>query len=320
MAAEKQHPEIQATTRPTPSSTHRWGLVTLGATLLLVAVGGFTRGSGSGYGCADRWPLCEDGLLGGLLPRAEYHMIIEWSHRWLAASVGVLAVVTAISAWRRYRNDRLVVGTAAGAVVVIGIQAWVGRAIVRGGLDADLVSLHLAISMTVVALIVVVVVATRPGGREHVRSDPVWLALLAGAAAGSFLVLILGSLVHNRYVPGWPLVLDTLLPDLAGSTITIHFFHRVAVGMYGLYLAFMLVRVRRLGRPRFERTMLDAAAVLYAVNIGLGAAHVFTMVSSGTLVAAHLALASLVWALTVAATMAAARARVPQLEESSIPG
>jgi hypothetical protein len=38
------------------------------------------------------------------------------------------------------------------------------------------------------------------------------------------------------------------------------------------------------------------------VNIGLGAAHVFTRVGSATLVAAHLALATLVWTLTVATT------------------
>ncbi|SVA96534.1 uncharacterized protein METZ01_LOCUS149388, partial [marine metagenome] len=35
--------------------TARLSRVALTATLVLVGIGGFTRGSGSGYGCADRW-------------------------------------------------------------------------------------------------------------------------------------------------------------------------------------------------------------------------------------------------------------------------
>ncbi|SVB81576.1 uncharacterized protein METZ01_LOCUS234430, partial [marine metagenome] len=35
--------------------TARLSRVTLATTLVLVGIGGFTRGSGSGYGCADRW-------------------------------------------------------------------------------------------------------------------------------------------------------------------------------------------------------------------------------------------------------------------------
>lgn len=142
-------------------TVRRLARATLAATLALVAVGGFTRGSGSGYGCEDRWPLCEQGLLGGLLPRPEATMVVEWSHRWLAATVGVLAVVTAVLAWRRRRAPG-VVGPAVVAVGVIGAQAWVGRLVVARDLDGDLVALHLAISMVVVALVTVVVMMAGP--------------------------------------------------------------------------------------------------------------------------------------------------------------
>ena len=88
-------------------STRRLAQWSLATTVFLVMLGGYTRGSGSGYGCEDRWPLCEDGLLGGLLPRLEYHMIVEWTHRWVAAIVGILIVATAVAAWRdRPRNRR----------------------------------------------------------------------------------------------------------------------------------------------------------------------------------------------------------------------
>ena len=278
--------------------------MTLGAILLLVSVGGFTRGSDSGYGCADRWPLCEDGLLGGLLPRWEYHMVIEWTHRWLAALVGILAIATAVSAWRNLRHRSEVVTPAIVAVVVIGIQAWVGRLVVRGDLDSDLVSLHLGISMVVVALLTVVVVAT---GLPQVEPEPsgrrrTWTIRVGVAAAASFLLIILGSVVHNRYFPGWPLVDNTVVPDLSNTMAVVHYLHRLMAGVLLAYLVYLMFVSSQFGILAVERRLMVTAGTVYLVNVGLGAAHVFTMVSSAFLVSAHLGLAAAVWSLLVAAT------------------
>lgn len=284
------------------SSTHRLSRLTLVLTLVLVTIGGYTRGSGSGYGCADRWPLCENGLLGGLLPRAEYHMVVEWTHRWVAALVGVLAIATAIYAWRLCRQKAVVVVPAVAAVLVIGVQAWLGRMVVQGNLDADLVSVHLAVSMAVVALLTIVVVATREPLHLPTARDLGWTGLLTLAAAGSYVVLLLGSSVHNIYIPGWPLVRNTIVPDLSSRPFAVHTLHRLAAAAVLIYLVYLAISAGARLRPEFERRLLYIAGVAYVVNVGLGAAHVFTRVGSATLVAGHLALASLVWALLVAAT------------------
>lgn len=289
----------------------RLSLVT---TLLLVAFGGFTRGSGSGYGCADRWPLCENGLLGGLLPRWEYHMVIEWTHRWLAALVGLLAIATAISAWRHFRNRSVVLAPAIAAVLVIGIQAWVGRLVVKGNLDADLVSLHLAISMTVVALLTIVVVATNrpgdePGMPDHRRT---WTIRVGIAAIASFLLLMLGSVVHNLYFAGWPLMENTPLPDLSSAVRAAHYLHRLMAGILGVYLVYLVIAGKRVGLPVREKRLIAAAGIVFLINIGLGGAHVLTKVNSALLVATHLGMAAVVWSLLVAATtMAALALRAP---------
>ncbi len=272
------------------------------ATLILVAIGGFTRGGGSGYGCQDRWPLCEDGLLGGLLPRAEYHMIVEWTHRWVASIVGVLAVATAVTAWRQHRDEPTVVRPAVAAVLTIGVQAWVGRMVVKGDLDADLVSIHLAISMAVLALLAMVLVATNPEEMSAQGRDPAWTRLLAGAAVLSVGLLLLGSYVHNLYVSGWPLVGDSLSPDLSNRYVAVHYVHRLVAGVGLVYLIYLTVEVRRRDRPETEGLIVRTACTAYAVNVGLGAAHVFTEVSSSLLVAGHLAMAALVWVSLVAAT------------------
>ncbi len=283
----------------TTRNLSRW---TVAATLILVAFGGFTRGSRSGYGCADRWPLCQDGLLGGLLPRMEFHMIVEWTHRWLAALVGVLAVTAAVVAWRR--AERWIAWVAISAVLVIGIQAWVGRLVVVGNLDADLVTLHLVISMTVAALLTVVAVATTPtSGIERNRA---WTYRFGVGAVVAFAVLLLGSFVHNLYIPGWPLVSNELFPDLSNRYVALHFFHRVVAGGGFFFLGWLAVRSYRDQRPDFEQWAVRIGLGAYAVAIGLGAAHVFTKVTWSGLVSAHLGVASIVWVSMLGATASAA--------------
>ena len=284
-----------------PRTLSRW---TLAATLFLIALGGFTRGSGSGYGCEDQWPLCQDGLLGGLLPRWEFEMMIEWTHRWVAAIVGLLTVLTAIAAWRHAR--RWVAWVVIAAIGVIGIQAWVGRLIVTNNLDADLVSLHLAISMTVALLMTIAVVATTPiasGSR-----DPGWIAWLVAAAALSAAVLMFGSLVHNVYVPGWPLTLDRWIPDLGARTIAIHFFHRVLAAASLGITGWVLWRARRDSRPGAEVALTGIALGAVTLNVAFGAVHVFTEVTWSWLVAAHLGVASIASVALVAAVAVAAGA------------
>lgn len=278
------------------------------ATLLLVAVGGYTRGSGSGYGCADRWPLCHDGALGGLLPRADFHMIVEWSHRWLAAVVGVLVVATAVTAWRRYRGIPWIVGPAVTATVLVFVQAWLGALIVKNDLHADLVSLHLSNAMVVTALLAVTAVRmlATDGRLPAAARDRPWTALLGGAAVLTFAVLVLGSVVHNEYVGGWPLVDGRLIPDLDSKVVAVHFVHRLAAGAGLVFVAWLAVAVVRRGRPRAEAALVHLALACYAVNVLLGAMHVLTEVRNASIVVLHLGVASLALASLVAAALVSA--------------
>jgi heme A synthase len=273
----------------------------LGLTILLVMLGGYTRGSGSGYGCKDRWPLCENGMLGGLLPRLEYHMIVEWTHRWVAALVGVLIVATAVAAWRaRPRNPRAL-WPAVAAIFVVGLQAWLGRAIVKGGLDRDLVAIHLTVSITIVGLLVLVVIASRDEAAPRAGVGWRW-ALIVGAGI-AYGVLLLGSTVHNLYFPGWPVMQDGLVPEFSSRYIALHYTHRILAGLGFLYLLWLAWRAGRTARP--ERWLLVVAAGAFTVNVALGAVHVFTEVSSAAVVALHLLFAALAWAAAVGAAAVA---------------
>ena len=75
------------------SATRNLAFITVAATLILVGVGVYVRATGSGLGCPD-WPLCH----GGVVPPAEQTAVIEFTHRVVAAVVGVLVIATAVFA------------------------------------------------------------------------------------------------------------------------------------------------------------------------------------------------------------------------------
>ena len=286
------------------NSTNRLARISLLTTFVLIGIGGFTRGSGSGYGCSDRWPLCEDGLLGGLLPRGEYHMVVEWLHRWVAAIVGILILSTAISIRKNFRNNQTALKLSFAAVVAVVVQALIGRGVVKADLDSDLVAIHLAISMVVIALLAVIAVLVSTNKNENLKATDTtgWSRLLALGAFGSYALLLLGAYVHNRYFSGWPLVNNKLKPDMSDQYTFVHYLHRFAAGLGIIYIAYLVSNTIKRHRPKNERLIVYLAAVAYGINVLLGAVHVFTEVSSSAVVTAHLLGACAVWVLLIAST------------------
>ncbi len=230
-------------------------------------------------------------------------MLVEWTHRWIALLVGILALIIVFAAFRARLDRRWVLVPSVAAVIVIGIQAWLGRMIVKGDLARDLVAIHLFVSMMIVALFVIVAVSTRKAvdGPHLLERD--WSRQLGIGAFAVLVVLVLGSIVHNVYVPGWPLVNGEWIPDVVDmSSVTIHWLHRMASAAVLVYLVFLLWRGANVKRPHSEGYLVIGATVLYLVNVGLGLVHVWTEVSSAWVVALHLGVAATVWAALVTAT------------------
>lgn len=300
----------------------RLALVALGATLVQVTWGAFTRGSGSGFGCQDRWPLCENGLLeigdaGGLLPRPEFGMVVEWLHRWIALVVGVLLVWLALAAWRRLPGARRVTVPATAAVVIVVAQSLVGAAVVLYDLRADLVTFHLLGAMALLGVLaytsvnaVVLSPGRRPpGGARRAPVDRGWERWLLGACGVTLATIMLGAVVHNQYVAGWPLVDGRLVPEGLGESllVTAHYLHRVAAGIGAAYVGWLGWQAVRRDRPAGEVRLVHTVLALTLVNVGLGAVHVVTQVSSTIAIVAHLGVGAGAWTAAVAAWTLARR-------------
>ena len=265
------------------------------ATFVLITVGGLVRATDSGLGCPD-WPLC----FGDWVPPAELHAWIEHSHRLVAAVlvgplVGAVALITVFTARRR---DRALLIAAVGAGLLVIVQALLGGQVVIQQLRRELVTAHLGMALTVLALTILIADRALHGPMPGRRSAlPVGLIGLTTAAV--FAQMLLGSWVtgHDAGLayPDFPLMNGSLLPAVDAPTQAIQVAHRaLAVAVAGL-VVWTAVLVRRRTQSRVPRMLADVAVGLVVVQIALGAANVWSRLSA-VFVVPHLAVGAALFA------------------------
>ena len=124
-------------------------LVTLSVLFVLIFIGGYVSASGVGLSCPD-WPLCP----AGLLPSQEF--IIEYIHRTVAATTGLLVIATMIVTLKDHdmtKNVKLA-SVIAGSTVII--QIILGAIVIFEKLYSLLVTLHLGIGIILFSMILIV--------------------------------------------------------------------------------------------------------------------------------------------------------------------
>jgi len=113
-------------------------------------VGGYISAAGLGLTCPE-WPLCPNGLL----PEDEY--FIEWVHRLVAATTGVLILATTIGAWINKDAGRKIKFTSAFASALVVTQITLGAIVIDTKLHAVLVAIHLGIGILLFAMVLLTV-------------------------------------------------------------------------------------------------------------------------------------------------------------------
>jgi len=280
------------------TKVRRLALVSVVATYILVVMGAVVRVSGSGLGCPD-WPTC----YGSWIPPLERAALIEYTHRTLAAVVGVLVVWLVMAAWRQRSSYPWGIRLGLVALVLLGIQAWLGRVVVLTELHPVLVTFHLATAMLFLAALLAM---------WQLPDDGEWrwgwpTGMLAAAALGVLVVIVVGAWVRGLGAglafPDWPLMGGTALPALGGSAArAAQFLHRVSVlALFG-YLVYVTVVLwgRRWGR---------SAAVLLGLYLAQGVVGGLTVLTrlEPVIRVTHVALGALVWAVAAALTLGSAR-------------
>ena len=124
---------------------------TLSCLFSLIFFGGYVSASGVGLSCPE-WPLCP----AGLVPMDKF--LIEYMHRTLAATTGLLVILTMFFTLRSKASRR---GMKFASVIAAGLvlcQIALGGAVIVERLHALLVTIHFAIGMTLFSMLILVTV------------------------------------------------------------------------------------------------------------------------------------------------------------------
>jgi heme A synthase len=305
--------------------------LTVLATFALIVLGGIVRVSESGLGCGpggsgtEGWPLC-NGEAVPFFHRTE--VIIEFSHRVLAAVVTALIVFLVWTAYKQLRERKWPLRMSTAAAVLVLVQAALGGLTVEHSLEEELVAAHLGLAMVLIGLLLWISVRARgelAAHGEHLREegppaepgpDPVrGLKPFASVAA----VLLLCAIVAGGYVAGtekegvhgegtniagahvacgeqFPGCANQgVLPFGEGRLVDIQLTHRVLV--YGATLAILALLAVAFARGSRSRLLAIAAALL-VVQFTLGVLNVL-LGEHATLIVAHLVTGTLLWATIV---------------------
>ena len=294
-------------------------LATAIATIVLFAIGGLVRGSGSGLGCST-WPACEPGRL---FPTGTIHSLIEFSHRAAAFLVLVLAGLTGFAAIRDPRHDRAILWPAVIELPLVLAQAVLGAVVVATDLDPWWVTAHFVVALLLIADVTYVAAATRsPRGPAIDRSFR-GLALTLTAAVG--LLLLVGTYVRasgaQLVFTDWPLMDGRLVPTLGGAA-TAMFLHRVLAAVAMTLVIWTAIRARTIAPREPILVRLSTAALgLFVIQVLVGAANVWTRLRPWAVVT-HVALSVLIWATVVALATVSARigAQLAAASDDGAPG
>ncbi len=304
------------------------------ATFLLIILGGIVRVTDSGLGCPD-WPLCN----GRVIPSANTHTLIEYSHRLMASVVSALVIAIALfampdlkgkarqaaraSAKLRLREmTRLVASLYEGrkasvwvaALVALGLliaQVILGGVTVKYDLPQSVVTAHLGAAEALLATLALLFVVLRPLPRPGSPGLPMGLksyrALVTATAIAVFVLVLSGAYVRGSDATpacgkSWPLCGGSIFSSNAGKLQYIHMAHRfiaAGVGLLTLYTAVQSWRMRRVARPLGTHAIILVGLLIAQVLVG--AANPWTL-GAPAAQAAHLALGTALWGVIAAMT------------------
>jgi cytochrome c oxidase assembly protein subunit 15 len=174
-----------------PAVVSRLALANAVANGAIVVTGGAVRLTGSGLGCPT-WPRCTSESFVAT-PELAGHGVIEFGNRLLTFVLAAVAIATVVAVWRSGRRDLrpLAVLTFLG----IPAQALLGGVTVLTGLNPWTVAAHFLVSIVLIALATVLWLRSRePRVGQPLLRRPLAL-LVAGTAAVTGVVLVLGTLV-----------------------------------------------------------------------------------------------------------------------------
>jgi heme a synthase len=284
------------------ASFHRFSLLVLAATLVVIMWGAYVRASGSGAGCGSHWPTCN----GEIIPRSPgVKTVVEFTHRLSSGVAFLMVAFQLVWAYRSFGRRHPVRRAAVAGFLLMITEAIVGAGVVIFEMVAGNTSIARGLWMaahllnTFALLAALGLVAWRSRSLTDVELDPhvrpfptSFRPALAIVLASILVVAMAGAIVALG---------DTLFP---ASSLAEGMAQDVSPTAH-LFVVLATIASRDPAGPLRGQAMLAAGLVL--AQVGLGFLN-FALLAPTVLQILHLLLADLVW-LSLVVLSAAIRER-----------
>lgn len=275
-------------------SLRRFAIATASLTFVLLLMGGIVHNTRSSLACPD-WPLC----FGQVFPKMEGGVLVEHSHRLVAATVTLLAATLMLWAWLAVRRtgDRRLAWLATGAFGLVLGQALLGGITVIFRLPTIVSTAHLAVSQLFFLTLIYIAFRARDDHRRALPAKVQRMALWGAIAV--YVQMLLGALMRHLGAglacTDVPLCQGKLWPTGVHPNVTLHVVHRLFALLVLGHLIGMAITTAKNTDRRGVKLLAVAAPLLAVVQITLGILSVTTFLDAVP-VTAHLGVAALLLA------------------------
>lgn len=259
-------------------------ITTVIATLLLILVGGLVRASGAGLGCPD-WPKC----FGMWIPPTSVaelpagydpslfnplHTWTEYVNRLIGVLIGLLITATFAISFKYRKKDPLVTVASGIAFVLVLFQGWLGGQVVKSGLHAGMITIHMVVAMLILSTLLYASFRAmnerlKISIPQKIKRNLLWLG-------GSIFLLTMAQLVLGTQVRESvdfaKNVLELPRESWIDSTGVIYAVHRSFSWLVVILAAGLLYYNRKKEVPsRLQTTgWIIAALILFQIFLGVG--------------------------------------------------
>lgn len=310
---------MPVTIRRVSGPTFRWfAFASFLSMILIVLTGAAVRLTGSGLGCPD-WPTCFKGRVSGSM---SIHPFIEYSNRMVTGALIVIVGATFLAAIFREQRRRDLILLSGALVLGVFADALLGAVVVYSKLNPYLVSLHLLLSLAMVAVGTLLYHHAKyvygPGAREDLR-DPyfrrlarwLWLPFVVLVVTGTATT---GSGPHAGESQGQ--LVARRLPFAFSSAAWVH--SLAAIFFIGVVLG-LLLAIWNSGAPTALKSGVRRLVYVSLAQAAIGAIQYLTHVPAWLVEVHELGAIALTIGVTQFNVRQYARDRVPGTEPKVSP-
>lgn len=285
----------------------RFAWLVVGATFILIFIGGLVTSTESGLAVPD-WPTTYGQFMFSFpLAQMVGGILYEHGHRMVASIVGMLTVILALWLW--WKEPRKWVRNLGWlALLAVIVQGILGGLTVIFLLPLPISVAHGALAQTFFCMTIALALFLSPQWQKsRAQLDdaqrPSLQRLTFFTTGAVFVQLLLGAIMRHTKsglaIPDFPLAFGKIIPPFEHFHVTIHFAHRLGALMVASFIVWTVSRIFRYYRnePTLRRPALLLSVAL-VMQLTLGA---FTIWSQKAvyITTAHVATGALILGTSV---------------------